>query len=187
MRPFILKVFYSIISSPRTRWMMFTLLFGASPIYMRMTCLSVDSHAPHFVLSDFVFFGLMLNASIVANLSQTKFRPDVYLIFVGLSAVTSSVLVGCFVKDINGQADSVAWFITVGIIVLSAGLSFITTNDKALERIQKEVDFANNLNKLPPELRDALIGNVCDEWKAGSKESHELTMQDAERLASERG
>jgi hypothetical protein len=172
MKSFVTKMFYSVIASPRTRWMLFTLLFGTAPIVVRWfsALTAVDQSIPYFVLSDFVFLALMFNASVIANLSTQRFLPDVFFIFTVVPAAASSILVCIFVQDVKGQANGVGWAITLIILLFALILSFFATNSKTMESIQKEIDFATNLSELPSEIVDSIINGMCDKANAGNKE-----------------
>jgi hypothetical protein len=188
MNPFVAKMFYSVIASPRTRWMLFTLIFGSAPIVVRWfsALTAVDRAIPYFVLSDFVFLALMFNASVIANLSTQKFLPDVFFIFTVVPAAASSILVCIFMQDVNGQASAVGWIITLTILLFALILSFFATNSKTMESIQKEIDFATNLSELPPDIVDSIIKEVCAKTKDDAKEYHDVIRKTTAELVERR-
>jgi len=116
----------------------------------------------------------MFNAAAMANLSAQKLRPKIFLHYCGITALASAILVSVFVFTLHQQPICRHWLTVIAVLIFSAIMSFFTTNDDTMEYWEKECDFADDLAKLPPELRSAIIEAVCRISDAKKKDDHKL-------------
>ena len=133
--------------------------------YCRKWSLS-NNHCTHLQISD--------GTIELQDYPFILFSSDVYLIFTVIYAAISAILVCIFMMDVSGQVTNMTWYVTSGILLFALILSFFSTNARTLEYVQKEIDFANDLAVLSPDVVDAVIKDVCDRTKPDVKEYHEL-------------
>ena len=167
---------YSYTVSQYVRWLIYTLGFGLAPIVLRW--LMVPSHPeqelPYFVLSDFIFFGLMLNAAAMSNLTAQKSRLELFFRYGSATGILSFFLVTIYCATISQPAGYAYWIGVISILVIAGVLSFFSTSDATMEYLQKEIEFIDNLAKLPKDERNAIIETICRISDAKKPDDHEL-------------
>ena len=125
-------------------WLLFTLLFGGLPILLRsgLVATQSDGSVDYFVFSDIVFFGLMLNASAMANISSEKLVPTVCRKIFILAVVSSLWLIALYSQNITNDLGGslIAWLFVVLPLLLAFGISHFTSSSREVQALQNECD-----------------------------------------------
>ena len=148
-----------MISLPNTRylqWLVFTLLFGALPILLRFTIVGPGMHSDldWFVLTDFIFLGLILNASAVSSVFAEQTAPRVYRMIVFFAALFGIVLIAFYCADVRGERPYAAWPGVLVVDILALALSYFTTSSKDIATLEKELEDKEDMYVYTKPFRD---------------------------------
>ena len=115
------RLYFTLLNRRYLYWMIYTLFFGLIPILMRavIACsVSVEHVLPLFVLSDFVFLGLMFNAVSMANLVARQVRSDILATAAMYISLLSTLLVIVFsVSLVGGLSDYITWSLVIIVLL----------------------------------------------------------------------
>ena len=124
-------------------WLLFTLAFGCLPLILRVIEASQSEGAvAYFALSDFVFLGLMFNASAMANISTEKLIPTVYRKVMILAVFTSLFLAVLYMHDVRSDLSysTFAWICAVVLLLFAFGLSHFSSMPGEVHAVQDMLD-----------------------------------------------
>ena len=116
----------------------------------------------YVVLSDIVFFGILLNAAAVMNSASEKAVPSVFNKILGVALVSSLFLTIVYVADITAglSQNYYAW---VGVLLLTGVamlLSYYSTDHEELKKLQATLDCDDVMASLKEPLRSAIEGVI---------------------------
>ena len=161
--------------------MIFTVFCGAMPVLMRLFIASGEEGLPLVSLSDFAFFGIMLNTGMIWSLGSNKWvGRESFSVFLGMSSLLIMILVAIFALSIKPNAALIPWIAVSIIILLSLGLSYLATHDRFLYALQDALTFADLVAEQHPlmqkfvreQLQSVVHGprttddpDLCEEWR----------------------
>ena len=147
-------------------WVHYTTLFGLLPIVMRFILSLSDSTGTIslFVMSDIVFFGIMLNAAAIYNVSTTENIPGVQLSIVAFAFFRTIILVGLYTAALYPNNPLFLWSAVLLLTFLSFVASFLAIDSIRLRRRQDDFDRANSIEALPFTWREKYHNVVDKLW-----------------------
>ena len=148
--------------------MLFTLLFGSLPIVARFYFAAESTEAiPWILVSDVIFFGLMFNASAVANTIGENNTRWSYVLSLGVTVCLSAALFCVYVMDMAfGPLSAMGWTILLSVLVLSFFAAFFTSNSDNIRTVEKHFDRSHQIAMLPPHIRRLAYSCLSEmQWK----------------------
>ena len=142
------RMFHSPDDNLYTYWLVFVLFCGSLPMLVRLLLASALNEMPekepvdYFVLSDFIFFGILLNAAAVVNSASEKSAPSVFNKILCVALVSSLFLTLTYAVDITiGLSQNFyAWIGTLSLTSLAIVLSYYTTDHEEIKKLQETLD-----------------------------------------------
>lgn len=162
---------YIFAHKKRLNWMYCTVFFGALPLLLRLLISSMlqDQTIPMVVISDVVFFGIMLNVAAFHNVTNTEGIPDVQFSATAGAFIRSALLIAFYTIALLPIGHHWGLWCVVTLVVLYSGTaSFMTTDSDHLHFLQEMYALANRVEGLPPKMRRKaadLVRRYLDEDK----------------------
>ena len=109
---------------------------------------------PLFLIGDFVFWGIMLNASAIYNVISAENSPDAQVSETAWAFLRSAILVAMYtVALFPGISQIALWIIVTPIVTISLIASFLVTDSIHMQAKQEIFNLANKIERLPHSVR----------------------------------
>ena len=162
---------YTLSTVKLNLWLVFTLLFGLLPILLRLLAFSVNPTVTPVILSDFIFLGLMFNATAVINVAAEENATKFFWLVVVWVGIFSAILACIYTLNLFIQASATPlWVITFIIIIPGLLLSVSTTDSEAVMRGQAMISQKDFIDTLPKQVQqhvNKLINRLVEQNDRG--------------------
>jgi hypothetical protein len=178
---------YQFSVSHLGRWIIFTCILGGSPIILRLfaawmvrSCpeLSPGLDTPWFAFSDVAFFGIVFNASAMANTMVERFRPRmswVILIVVGFSSFLLAVLY--MLSTMLPTMPSVLWWFVGLLFIPSIFASCLTIDVHVLDAMENNIEIEEEIRKLPKDIQAGMFQLFEEQFEQHGNEFLETAIE----------
>ncbi len=146
--------------------MFYTIIFGMMPLAIRVllsTAAPSSTPIPWFSLSDFAFFGIMVNVATISGVSTNKMvKPNVLAVFVAISVLFIMAYVAIHTIAML-PSSNLQWptAIAVLLLIISFLVSLSSTDTDTLQWLQIALDNADWIDSLGPTYeREYVVGFV---------------------------